>query len=267
VLDGLTILAREADNANMARLLENMNRYQAWPLSGDVQQALSMETMKELASLLEALGAGIGLEENPDPAAAALRHSQFRGSPARNWADTVFKIAATAVDTQKPLSWTLYQVPVETQKRLSGRGRILAIDRFRYIGVSAADAVPRMSSTYMTEKLSLLQGNADIGGLTLQFFRTSQDRNPGASLVFSRPWAIFEIFLSGNYAADDEGNIYIPLYFEDNADRYVYYVGIDFNREIPPARLWYSSRNWPDLTVSGGVITERPRGFTDGAGQ
>jgi len=265
VLDGLTILARESDTANMNRLMENMSRYRTWPLSSDVQQAMSAGTMGELASLLDALGAGIGLEDNPDPAVAALRHTQFRGSPAWNWADTVFKIASAAVDPQKPLAWTLYQVPVEVQKRLGGRGRLLAIDRFRYIGVSVGDAVPRMSSTYMNEKLSLLQGNADMGNLTLQFFRTSQERIPGASIVFSRPWAIFEIYIRGDYVADDQGNAYIPLYFEDQAGRYVYYVAVEFNREIPGPSSWYSSRNWPDLTISGGVVTERRGGFTNGA--
>jgi hypothetical protein len=242
--------------------MENMSRYRTWPLASDATPAMSPETMGELAALMEALGAGIDTEE-PDPAAAALRHNLFRGSAVRGWAEAVRQIATAVVDPQKPLSWILYQAPVEVQQQLSGRGRLLAVNRFRYVETSIGSvgsggaAVPRMNSTYMNEKLAILQGGADNRDLSLKFYLTSRDRNPSATLAFDRPWAIFELYLKGDFTSDAQGNIYIPLYFQEGTDRYVYYTVLEFNREIPGASSWYSLRNWPDLIGSGGVVTER----------
>jgi hypothetical protein len=233
-----------------------MERYRSWPVARDASQTMSFETMKELAVLLEALGADVNTEE-PDPAAAALRRNLFRGSAVRGWAERVCQIAAAVVDPQKPLAWTLYQAPVEIQQQLSGQGRLLAVNRFRYVETSVGGGVSRMNSTYMNEKLVLLQGNADSGNLSLKFYLTSRDHNPGPALAFDRPWAIFDLYLKGDFTADAQGNIYIPLYFEDGTDRYVYYTVLEFNREIPGASSWYSSRNWPDMIGSGGTVTER----------
>jgi hypothetical protein len=265
VLDGLNILARETDTVNMTRLMENMERYRAWPLVSDAPQALSVETMEELAVLLRAMGVEYGSQEDPDPAIAALHHNLFRGSAARNWAQTIYTIASASVDTQKPLAWTLYQTPQGIQQRLGGRGRLLAINRFRYVETSAGGSPPKMNSTYMNEKLALFNNNAADGNLNLQFYLTSRDRSPGALLAFNRPWAVFEFYLQGDYAVDDEGNRYIPLYFNDDADRYVYYTVLEFNRELPEPSSWYSLKNWPDLMISGRTITERLRGFTSRA--
>jgi hypothetical protein len=224
---------------------------------------MSVETMGEVAALLEAMGVGLGAAVESDPAAAALRHNLFRGAGARNWAETLYRIAAAATDQQQPLTWTLNHVPVETQRRLLVRGQLLAIDRFRYVDVSTEGAVPRMSGSYVNEKQTLFQGNAADANLNLRFYRTSRDRNPAAALPFNRPLAIFDLYLKGDYAADDKGNMYIPLYFEDEADRYVYYLSLEFSREIPDASSWYSlagqraSGKWPDLTSSEGFITER----------
>ncbi|MDR0496075.1 MAG: hypothetical protein LBH42_00515, partial [Treponema sp.] len=262
VLDGLGILAREADAVNMARRMEEMHRYRTWPLASDSLDALSLDTIRELASLLGALGAGFDSDDDPDPAVVLLRHNVFRGTVAKNWAKTIYRIATAIGDVQKPLSWTLFQTPVQVQQRLAGRGRLLAVDRFRYLEASYGNAPPRRYSTFMNEKLALLQG--DTGPFSLSFFRTSQDRNPGAAVDNNRPWAVFELYLKET-VTDDQGNSYIPLFFEDQADRYTYYTTLEFNREIPERLSWYSSRNWPDLAISGGTISERRRGLLDGA--
>ena len=95
----------------------------------------------------------------------------------------------------------------------------------------------------------------------MRFYRTSTDRVPGATLVINRPWSIFDIYLRGDSIADAQGNIYIPLYLEDATDRYVYYVSVEFNREIPASPSWYYLRNWPDLIISGGAMIDRHQGF------
>ena len=260
VLDGLGILAREANLINMNRLLNTMDQYRAWPLARDADRNIHVQNMEDLAALLEAMGVEYGTQVNPDPAAATLRQNLFQGTTARNWATMLHEISAAIADPQKPLAWTLFQAPVDVQHQLTGRGRLLAINRFRNIGVSTGMSSSRMSSTYTMEKLPLAQGDAYNEGLTIQFYLTSADRIPGATLAINRPWSIFELYLSGNFIADDQGNIYIPLFFEDALDRYVYYVSIEFNREIPPSSSWYFLRNWPDLIISGGTVTSRTRG-------
>jgi hypothetical protein len=76
-------------------------------------------------------------------------------------------------------------------------------------------------------------------------------------LAINRPWAVFEFYLRDDNAVDDKGNSYIPLYFTDEADRYVYYTTLEFNREIPDPSSWYSLKNWPNLMISGRNIIER----------
>ena len=259
VLDGASILARHADAVNMARLIENARRYQAYPLCGDAPpaNALSLDAVRELAALLEALGAGLPAEGEKDPFKAALRHSLFQGSAVQAWADAIYRIAGALGDAQKPLGWTLYQAPVEVQTRLTGRGRLLAIDRFRYLDASRSGSSPRMSSTYMNEKLNILAGNPPDGALTLRFYKTSRDRTPGAAAAINRPWAIFDLYLQRDAAADSQGGRYIPVYLEDEAGQYVYYVMVEFEPELPAPASWYWSANWPDLMISRGMITER----------
>jgi hypothetical protein len=265
ILDGLNILARETDTVYMTRFMENMERYRAWPLVSDSPQALSAETMEELAFLLRAMGVEYGSQEDPDPAIAALHHNLFFGSAARNWAETAYRIAAAAVDQQKPLAWALYQTPEGIQQRIGGRGRLLAINRFRYVESSAGGSAPKMNSTYTNEKMPLFRNNAADGNLNLQFYLTSRDRSPGALLTFNRPWAVFEFYLRDDHVADDEGNSYIPLNFTDEATQYVYYTILEFNRELPKPSSWYTLKNWPDLMISGRTVTERRGDFTSRA--
>jgi hypothetical protein len=259
VLDGASILARHADRVNMARLIENARRYKAYPLCGDASpsNALSLDAVRELASLLEALGAGLPAEGEKDPFKAALRHSLFQGSAVQAWADTICRIAGALGDAQKPLGWTLYQAPVEVQTRLTGKGRLLAVDRFRYLDASRGGSSPRMSSTYMNEKLNILEGNPPDGDLILRFYKTSRDRTPGAIAAVNRPWAIFDLYLQRDAAGDSQGGRYIPVYLEDEAGQYVYYLAVEFEPELPAPASWYWSANWPDLMISQGMITER----------
>jgi hypothetical protein len=271
-LDGAVILSREADRVNMVRLINNIEKYKAFPLYADFSQTgpgrgsvLTPAVMGEIAELFGAMGAGLAGQAGPagqaplasgDPAVEALRHSLFAGSRIQAWAGTVYRIAAAVSDTQKPLSWTIYQPPVDVQSRLTAGGRLLAINRFRYVEVSGGGN-PRLSSTYMNEKLSLLQGNPEDGGLTFKFYKTSRDAAPAAVVAFNNPWSIFDVYLRPEWAADDKGNTYIPLFFEDGAGKYVYYVEIEFSQDMPPPSSWYTPGNWPDIMISGDMITER----------
>jgi hypothetical protein len=262
VIDGVSVLARHADDVFMARLIENAGRYKSYPLCGDAprSQALSLAAVREAAFLFEVMGAGLpeAAGEAPiDPVAAALHHSLFNGSAARNWAKTVYQFLGAAVSSEKPLAWTLNQVPVEIQRRLPTGGRLLAVGRFRYVSVSVTDANPRASSTYTNEKLTLLQGNPEDGGLTLRFYKTSRDSMPGSVIAVNNRWAIFDLYLRRDRTADDAGNSYIPLYLEDESGQYVYYVEVEFNTEIPGPSAWYASGNWPEITIAGNMITER----------
>jgi hypothetical protein len=206
------------------------------------------------------MGAGLPetAEEAPiDPVAAALRHSLFNGFAARNWAKTIYQFLSAAVSSEKPLAWTLSQVPVEIQRRLPTGGRLLAVDRFRYVSVSTADTNPRTSSTYTNEKLTLLQGNPEDRGLAFRFYKTSRDSTPGSVITVNNQWAIFDLYLRRDRTADEAGNSYIPLYLEDESGQYVYYVEVEFNTEIPGPSAWYTSGNWPELMIAGSMIMER----------
>jgi hypothetical protein len=262
VIDGVSVLARHADTVFMARLIENADRYKSYPLCGDIprSQALSLAAVREAAFLFEAMGAGLpeAAGDAPiDPVAAALHHSLFNGSAARSWAKTVYQFLGAAASSEKPLSWTLSQVPVEIQRRLPTGGRLLAVDRFRYLSVSVTDANPRTSSTYTNEKLTLLQGDPEDGGLTFRFYKTSRDSMPGSVVAVNNQWAIFDLYLRRDRTADDAGNSYIPLYLEDESGQYVYYVEVEFNTEIPGPSAWYVSGNWPEIMIADNMITER----------
>jgi hypothetical protein len=262
VIDGVSILARRADSVYMAQLIENAVRYKSYPLCADAPQAdaLTSNMIQEIASLFDAMGAGLSdsVEQGvSDPVTSALHHSLFKGSVVQKWAKTIHQTTAASVDTQKPLSWTIYQIPVDIQRSQPSVGRLLAIDRFRYITVSSTNNTPRMSSTYMNEKLALLQGIPEDSSLSFKFYKTSRDSIPGAELTISNPWSIFELYLRRDRIADDVGNSYIPVYLEDEAGQYVYYLGVEFNVEIPGPSAWYSSRDWPDIMISDSMIMER----------
>jgi hypothetical protein len=260
VVDGVSILARHADNAYMSQLIENIDRYKAYPLCGDAPytNALSQGTMREIASLFESMGAGLPDQTGQgkgDPVYAALQHSLFGSSRIQDWARTVYQIAFAAVDEQKPLVWTAYQLPVEVQRRLPAGRRLLAIDRFRYIEVSSRGNAPQSNSTYMNERLNLLQGYPDDEAITLRFYKTSRDSTPGAVVTINSPWSIFELYLRRDRIADDMGNSYIPIYLEDEAGQYVYYLDVEFNVDIPKPSSWYIVRDWPDIMIEDGMIT------------
>jgi hypothetical protein len=261
VLDGVSLLARHAESVYMARLIENSGRYKSYPLCGDASrsEALSLNTIREAALLFEVMGAGLSEQAEQtaiDPIAAALRHNLFNGSAVRNWARTIHQILDAAVSQEKPLAWTLNQAPVEIQRRLPAGGRLLAADRFRYVSVSSADTNPRMSSTYTNEKLALLQGNPEDGELTFRFYKTSRDSTPSSVVSVNNRWAIFDLYLRRDRTADDMGNSYIPVYFEDESGKYIYYIEIEFNTEIPGPLSWYSSRDWPEIMIADNMIKE-----------
>jgi hypothetical protein len=262
VVDGASILARHADNVYMAQLVENAEPYKAYPLRADASPsgAMSLNLIKEIAFLFEAMGAGLPVQEdqvNTDPVYTALHHSLFNGSAVQNWAKTIHQITTSSADTQKPLVWTVYQVPVEIQRKLPSGGRLLAIDRFRYIEVSSTESTPRKNSTYMNEKLALLQGNPEDKSLTFKFYKASRDSIPGAELTINNRWSVFDLYLRRDRIADDMGNSYIPLFLQDEAGQYVYYLQVEFNTEIPGPSSWYSSRDWPDIIIADGMITEK----------
>jgi hypothetical protein len=262
VIDGLSILARYSDAINMAQLIQNVDSYKAYPLCADAPraQALSLDKMKEIASLFKAMGADIpdttGQTEI-DPVAFALHHNLFKGLAVQTWAKTICQIAAAAASEQNPLTWTVYQIPVDIQENLPGRRELLAINRFRYVKVTSADTPPRASSTYMKEKLSLMQSNPDSAPLKFDFYKTSRDIDAGAVITFDGPWSIFELYLQNNRIADNSGNSYIPVYLQDESGRYVYCLEVGFNQEMPDYSSWYAQANWPNIAIADNTITAR----------
>jgi hypothetical protein len=262
VIDGVSILARHVDNLHMEQLIANINQYKAYPLCTDAarSEGLSFDMMQQIASLFGSLGAGLpdlSEQDERDPVSVALHHNLFKGAAVRSWAKNIYQIADAITSTQKPLRWTIYQVPEETQRKLRTGKELPAINRFRYVQVSSTDNVPRMSSTYMNEKLVLLQGDPESEALAFNFYKTSRDSIPGAVVTFNGSWTIFELYLQENRIADDEGNNYIPVYLGDETGQYVYYLDIGFNTKLPDHLSWYSSRDWPSIMIADNFITEK----------
>jgi hypothetical protein len=265
IMDSIGMLSNTFCALKLESFAEKLTGLRGFPLVADAprQDILSLNDLEDLALLLRDMGAGDLLPaaapaqaaEEEDPLEPVLHPILFRGSAARTWAQTIYQFAAAAADPAKPLAWTLSQPLADIQGKLSLRGRLLAVSRFRYLEASAAGRAPRSFNTYASEKLSLAEGIPLDKDISLRFYRTSSDRDPSATVAFNEPWSIFDIYLQQDPIRDDQGNIYFPIFLQDDQGRYVYFTEIDFNAGIPAPDRWYTSATWPNLRIADGMVT------------
>jgi hypothetical protein len=260
IMDGVDILSKTFCGLKLAAFAEKMERLRVFPLVADAPRGnvLSLNDLEDLALLLRDMGAGdlpVQGDEDEDPLEPVLHPILFRGSAARTWARTVYQFAEAAVNSATPLTWTLFQPPIDIQGKLSPNGRLLAVSRFRYLEASAAGRTSESFNTYTNEKLSLAEGSPIDGGISLKFYRASSDWDAAASVVLSEPWSIFDIYLQKDPIRDDQGNSYFPVFLNDEWGQYVYFAGIDFNADIPAPESWYTAATWPNLRIADGMVT------------
>ncbi|MFP3089598.1 type VI secretion system protein [Treponema sp. TIM-1] len=260
IMDGVGTLSRTYCGLKLAAFAEQMDSLRVFPLVADAprQEVISISALEDLAPLLKDMGAGdlpVQPVENEDPLEPILHPILFRGSAARTWAQTIYQFAVAAVNSAKPLTWTLSQPPIDLQGKLSLSGRLLAVSRFRYLEASVAGRSPRSFNTYTNEKISLAEGSPVDQGITLRFYRASMDRDPAAVVAFNDPWSIFDIYLQREAISDGQGGFYFPVFVADGRGQYVYFTGIDFSAEIPGPDRWYTTVTWPNLRIVDGMVT------------
>jgi hypothetical protein len=265
IMDSVGILSNTFCALKLESFAEKLTSLQVFPLVADAsrQEVLSMSDLEDLALLLRDMGAGDLLPaaapaqaaEDADPLDPVLHPILFRGSAARTWAQTIYQFAAAVVNSAKPFVWTLSQPPIDIQGKLSLRGRLLAVSRFRYLEASAAGRAPRSFNTYANEKLSLAEGSSMDKDISLRFYRTSSDRDASAEVSFNEPWSIFDIYLQKDLLRDDQGNIYFPVFLQDERGQYVYFTEINFSANIPDPDRWYTVATWPNLRIVDGIVT------------
>jgi hypothetical protein len=259
--NGIRVLSDEFKRVMETTLMSQLELLKQYPLCTDapVESPLSLNNVKDLASLLGTMGAGITAEET-DPVKQSLHPALFKGSAAP-WARKIYQFAEAAADSAKPLTWTISQPPIDTQARLPSGGRLLASNRFRYIEVRSANKAAARFSTYMNQKLTLAEGYSDEGNIIFRFFRTSEDLTPQATVVLSNKWAAFNLYFQKDTvkAADNNNNevVYVPVYVPADGTQYVYFVELSFNREIPLSDEWNTVRTMPDLVIQDGFVVGR----------
>lgn len=263
-LNGFTIL----QNTYYSKRLEEFGRslpvFKSWPFSADApaEGALTVKEMADMAWLLGEMGADAAPGDAKEPQVILdMRRNLFRGSIAKTWASTLYGFAAAAADRRKPLTWTLNQPPIELQSKLSVPGRIPAVNRFRYVEVSSGRNSRRFT-TYEKAETPLVQGNADDREIRFRFYVMSGDVAPAFEYTLTQPWAAFSLYLQKDGVTDDQGKRYIPVYLSDQTGEYVYFVSVDFNAELSPPEDWYENANWPDITVSEGMVDAARPAFT-----
>jgi hypothetical protein len=254
--NGIKVLSDEFKRSTEELLVSQLELFRQYPLcsDGSVESPLSLNNIKDTASLFRSMGAGI-TEPETDPIKQALHPALFKGS-AESWAQKIYQFSEAAADSQKPLTWTLSQPSIEVQNSLPAGGILLAANRFRYIEVKSGNKAAVRFSTYMNQKLSLAQGFSDDADIVLKFYRTSEDLAAQATVTISNNWAAFNLYfqrdrVKGN---DEAGAIYSPIYVIADGTRYVYFVELSFNREIPSADNWNTIRTMPDIIIQDGFI-------------
>jgi hypothetical protein len=257
IMNGITILSDNFRTLRLAAFAKKAGEWKAFPLCAGSGQDLPVSALPEMAALLKdllAIRPGIPGIISPASGGEVPSGAVFKGEAARTWAQTLYRFAAAASDAKQPLLWTLSQPPIDDLAALPVKGRLLAVNRFRYVEVAGPEGAPRRFSTYMNETLPLTQGNPWDKGFSLKFFKTSADAAPAAEVRFDNPWSIFSLYLSKDAVAGGDGRRYIPVFLSDDAGQYVYFVEIGFNADIPPSEQWYSTATWPNLRVSGNAI-------------
>ncbi|MDR2741880.1 MAG: hypothetical protein LBB98_06955 [Treponema sp.] len=260
IMDGITILSKTFCSLKLAAFSEKLESLRVFPLVSDMprEDVLSMNDLEDLALLLRDMGAGdlpVQATEEENPLEPVLHPILFRGSFAQTWAQTIYQFAAAVVNPVKPLTWTISQPPIDIQGKLSLSGRLLAVNRFRYLEVSASGRSPQSFNTYTNEKTNLAGGGPIDQGLSFRFYRASSDRDPAVVFTLDKPWSIFDIYLQQNVMNDDKGVSYFPVFLTDERGQYVYFTEIDFSADIPKPDRWYTTVAWPNLRIVDGMVT------------
>ncbi|MDR1031270.1 MAG: hypothetical protein LBL76_10430 [Treponema sp.] len=258
IMDGITILSNTFCSLKLDAFSEKLASLQRFPLISDAPRGeiLSMNTLEDMALLLRDMGAGdlpVSAEAQ-DPLEPILHPILFRGDLAQTWAKTIYQFIAAAVDSRKPLTWTFSQPAIDVQGKLSLSNRLLAVSRFRYLEVSTLGRASKSFNTYMNEKISLAAGAPIDQGMSLKFYRSSSDTRASVEIALDKPWSIFDFYLHKDLISNEAGT-YFPLFLDDGAGRYVYFVEIDFNVEIPTPGQWYTRATWPNLRIMNGMVT------------
>ncbi|MDR1986064.1 MAG: hypothetical protein LBP88_03705 [Treponema sp.] len=259
IMNGIHILSNTYCSLKVKAFSEKLESLRVFPLLADGvrEEVLSMSTLEDIAILLRDMGAGdlpVQAAEEPDPLEPILHPILFKGAEAQAWAQTIYQFAAAAVDSKKPLLWTLSQPPIDVQGKLSLSSRLLAVSRFRYVDVSLSGKPSKPLNTYMNEKISLAEGAPMDKNISLRFYRTSSDTRPSVEIVLDKPWSIFDCYLHKEVISN-EGGTYFPVLLNDEAGGYVYFVEIDFNAAIPAPDRWYTRATWPNLRIMDGMVT------------
>jgi hypothetical protein len=257
--NGIKVLSDEFKQVTEMTLLSQMELLKQYPLCTDapVENPLSLNNVRDIASLLDSMGAGIA-EPETEPVKQALHPVLFKGS-ALPWAKKIYQFAQAASDSQKPLAWTISQPAITVQNDLPANGRLLAVNRFRYVEAKVENRAAVRVNAYMNQKTTLVQGYSDDGVITLRFFRTSEDMTPQATVTIPNKWAVFNLYFRQDAVkgsdADNNEIFYTPVIVPADGTQYVYFVELSFNREIPSRDEWNTVRTTPDIVIQNGFIT------------
>ncbi|MDR0403080.1 MAG: hypothetical protein LBH35_05760 [Treponema sp.] len=257
--NGIRVLSDEFKWTTETTLLAQTELLKQYPVCADAAAGtpLSLNNIRDIASLLDSMGAGIA-EPETEPIKQALYPVLFKGS-ALPWAEKIYRFARAAADSQKPLSWTMSQPSIVVQNSLPANGRLLAVNRFRYVEARVENGAAVRANAYMNQKTTLAQGYSDDGNIVLRFFRTSGDLTPQATVTIANKWAVFNLyFQQGTVKGSDGDNnevYYTPVIVPADGTQYVYFVELSFNQEIPSREEWNTVRTTPDLVIRDGFIT------------
>ncbi|MDR2096659.1 MAG: hypothetical protein LBP76_14245 [Treponema sp.] len=256
-LNGVEILSGQFKNKRIAEFSNALNSYRAFPFIADASawNSLPPFNIESMVPLFEDMGVLVNTEEENTIVKTSLHPNLFRGAAAQRWAHTVYSIAKGLTDSRNPLTWTLRQAPTAIQRQYQIEGYSPAIDRFRYVEIVSQGQTNQRHVTYTREPIALAQGNAVDDSLNFRFYRTSIDLIPQAEYMINTPWAILSLYLNKQRRADSEGKVYYPIFIEDEAGKYVYFVEIELSREFIGADNWYTESTWPKLRVNGGIVT------------
>jgi hypothetical protein len=277
-LNGIGVLANEFKRVKEAEFIAQSGNFSSYPFCTDapVDETITLGTVKSLAALLGVMGADVQTE-NTAPEKTALNASSapetknkiqtpkgelhpnmFIGS-ALPWAQKNYSFAKAVSDEQEPLTWTLFQPAIDIQSSLPANGKLLAANRYRYVEVLIGNKGESRYSTYMNQRLNIGTDSPDCDSITLNFFRTSDNKTPDATVVINNKWAIFNIYFQNNSVKGrDENNneiIYIPVTVAVDGIEYVYFVEVSFNRKIPKAEDWTTLKTKPDFILRGAYVS------------
>jgi hypothetical protein len=241
---------------------EKLESFKLFPVisDGSKNYAMTVDAVNNLAQLLKDMGADklpVQTDGAQDQADTLLHPILFNGNAAQTWAQTVYQFAAAVSNRVTPLTWTLVQPAIDNQGRLSNSGRLLAVNRFRYLEVSIIGKPVKSFNTYMNEETTLATGSPADKGINLKFYRSSADKSPQATVNVDDSWSIFDFYFNANVITSN-GESFVPVFISDELGQYAYFMEIEFSPALPSPEKWYSSSTWPNFTLANGMVTAGP---------